>query len=547
MEYGPGDQDLAAEIIRTHEQLASNRGNWESQWEQIGRRVIPSMSGNFNAKNNFQSDGQPKTEDLYDSTASVALERFAAIMDSLLTPRNQTWHRLAVNNRTLAKDRNVKLYFEEANRILFKFRYAPEANFSAQNQQNFLSLGAFGTGCVFTDKLTQNVGLRYRAVHLGEICFAENHQGMIDQAYRYFPLTARQAVQKWPDKVPARIKDAIKTNAETKFYFIHCVKPRSDVDPNRADYKGMAFSSHYVSIENQEIMEEGGFSSFPYAISRYFQSLGEVYGRSPAMSVLPAIKTLNEEKKTILKQGHRVVDPVLLAFDDGVLDSFSLRPGAVNYGGVSADGRALVQALPTGNIAVGKELMDDERAIINDSFLVKIFQILVESPQMTATEVMERAKEKGMLLAPTVGRQQSEYLGSMIPRELDVLAAQSLLPPMPEILKEARGEFEIMYDSPLSRAQRAEEGSGLMRTVETVLNVVNVTQNQEPLDHFNWDTIIPEIAEIQGVPARWMRSVQDVMNIRGGRAQKAQQDQMVQAAPGAAAMVNALSKSRKTV
>jgi hypothetical protein len=263
------------------------------------------------------------------------------------------------------------------------------------------------------------------------------------------------------------------------------------------------------------------------------------------MDVLPAVKTLNEEKKTILKQGHRVVDPVLLAHDDGILDSFSLKPGAVNYGAMTADGRPLVGTLPVGNLAVGKELMDDERAVINDAFLITIFQILVETPQMTATEVLERTKEKGILLAPTIGRQQSEYLGPMVEREVDLLARQGLLPPMPDILIEAQGEYSLEYDSPLSRAQRAEEASGLMRTVETALAVVNVTQNPEPLDYFDWDKIVPEISEIQGVPVRWMRSFEQVQALRQGRAQQMQTQETIQAAPAAAAMIKATAAANK--
>jgi hypothetical protein len=143
------------------------------------------------------------------------------------------------------------------------------------------------------------------------------------------------------------------------------------------------------------------------------------------MLVLPSLKVLNEEKKTVLKQGHRVVDPVLLAHDDGVLDNFSMRGGALNYGGVTAEGRPLVHTLPTGNIAIGKELMDDERMVINDAFLVTLFQILTETPEMTATEVIERTREKGALLSPTMGRQQSEYIGPMIEREVDLLMQQS--------------------------------------------------------------------------------------------------------------------------
>jgi hypothetical protein len=115
----------------------------------------------------------------------------------------------------------------------------------------------------------------------------------------------------------------------------------------------------------------------PYSIARYLTAPGELFGRSPAMNVLPSINVLNEEKKTMLKQGHRAVDPVLLAHDDGILDGFSMKPGAMNYGGVNSDGRALVHALPVGNLAIGKDMMDDERQVINDAFLVTLFQILV--------------------------------------------------------------------------------------------------------------------------------------------------------------------------
>ena len=540
------------DILREYSQLSGDRGVWETHWDEIAQRVLPSYSGLFTS-GGFRTPGEKRTAELYDSTAAIALNRFASILDSLLTPRNQTWHRIQASDPVLNKDREVKLWFEEVNRVLFKFRYAPNANFSSQNQHNYKSLGAFGTGCVFVDALKGEPGLRYRNIHLGEIFFSENHQGIVDKALRGFKMTARQAVQKFGDKCPDKIKEAAKKpeTCNKEYEFIHCVKPNEDRDVKRADYKGMPFASYYVAKEDKKIVGEGGFSTFPYAISRYEQSPGEVYGRSPAMDVLPAIKTLNEQKKTVLQQGHRAVAPVLLSHDDGVADTFSWKPGALNAGGVSADGRALIQALPVGNIAIGKDLMDDERAVINDAFLVNIFQILVETPQMTATEVMERTKEKGILLAPTIGRQQSEYLGPMIERELDLLTKQfdgngrPLLPPMPQALLEAKGEYRVEYDSPLSRAQRAEEASGLMRTLESTLQVVNITGNPAPLDHFNWDVVIPAVADIHAVPAKWLRSMEEVQSIREGRAAEAQQQQMMQAAPGAAALIKANSVAQK--
>jgi hypothetical protein len=524
----------------------SNRGNWETHWQEIAERIWPAHARLFSSLGYNPTTGEKRNEQVFDSTAAVARGRFGAIVDSLLTPRNSTWHRLKASDRALDKVRGVRLWFDEVNQVLFKYRYAPKANFAGNNQLVWQSLGAYGSGPLFIDRLAGEPGIRYRHIHLSEAYFCENHQGVIDTMYRPFRLTARQAIQQFgEDKLPAQMKEQGAGNKAAQFEFIHCVKPRSDVDPRRIDSKGLPFASYYVSVLGKVLLEESGYGSFPYPTARYELTSGEVYGRSPAMDVLPAIKTLNEEKKTVLKQGHRTVDPVLLAYDDGVVDGFSLRPGAINPGGVSADGRALVQALQVGNIAIGKELMDDERMVINDAFLVTLFQILVETPQMTATEVLERTREKGILLAPTIGRQQSEYLGPVIERELDVLAQQRLIPPMPPELREAQGQYKVVYDSPLSRAQRAEEAAGLSRTVEFALNAVNITQNPEPLDHIKWDVAIPEIADIQAVPARWMNSAEEVAQIRAGRQKQAEMQQMIQAAPGAAAMVKAGAVAQK--
>lgn len=544
------DQDSIAQDVFQRLQAAKGlRGNWESHWEEIARRVWPSYAGSFITKNGLRSQGEKRTDDMVDSTAAGALVRFAAAMESMLTPRNSRWQYLIPSDKGLMKHRAVRSWFEDATNVLFDYRYAARANFASQKHEDYLSLGSFGTGCLYTDALQSmgERGLRYRAIHLAEVYFLENHQGIIDTALRYFDLTARQAIQKFGvEKMPDKIKDVAKDpkRQDDKFWFIHCVKPRSEeegYDPGRLDVRGMPWASYYVSEEGKQTVSEGGFGTFPYSISRYIQAPGELYGRSPAMLALPAIKVLNEEKKTVLKQGHRVVDPVLLAHDDGVLDNFSLRNGAINYGGVSADGKPLVHALPSGNIAIGKDLMDDERATINDFFLVTLFQILVDSPQMTATEVLERSREKGALLSPTMGRQQSEALGPMIEREIDVLAEQGLLPPMPDILREAQGQYKVEYNSPLSRSQKAEEASGLMRVLETLTAAMNVTQDPEPLDWINWDAAVPALMDIHAMPTRWQSTLEEVMAKRQGRAQQMQQQQMVDAAPAAASVAKTMS------
>jgi Bacteriophage head to tail connecting protein len=537
-------RELAGQLIKEFSMLEGKRGIWEKHWEEVSQIVLPYYSTSFYSQGNTVP-GAKRDQQQFDVTANTALWRFAAAMESMLTPANNKWHKLRHPDPAVMKDRAAQLWFDQVNDYLFHYRYAPRSGFQANQHDGYVSLGAFGTSGMFVDAYRDPVnpevrGLRYRNIHLGELFFAANHQGQVDKAYRRYKMTWRQIMQKWGvDALPAERRQLAKDKPEDEVMMLHIIKPNAEYDPNRIDVKGMRYVSYYVIKDTQTLMETGGYRCWPLPTARYVTAPGELYGRGPAMNVLAGIKVLNEEKKTLLKQGHRIVDPVLLAPDDGVLDGFSLKPGAVNAGGVTADGRPLVHALPTGNLAIGKELMDDERMAINDAFLVSLFQILVETPAMSATEVLERAREKGALLSPTMGRFQHEALGPLIEREFDILAWSGLIPPPPPSVLEAGAQYIVEYDAPVNRAMRSEEASGVIRSMQIAAELAAQTQDPSVMDFFNLDTIIPEVVQIQGAPYRFMRSPEEVAQIRQARQQQQAAQQLVQALPGVAALTKA--------
>lgn len=538
------DTDLVDEIVRRQERLAAERGTWESHWQEIAARVLPRQD-EFVRK---RTGGEKRTERIYDATAALALERFAAAMESMLVPRTQRWHRLRATDERLNRNPEVLQWFDRATDILFAARYSTRANYASQQHETFMSLGAFGTGALLIEAV-DGKGIRYKSIHLAELFIAEDRHGRIDTAHRRFEYTARQARQAWGGRLPARIADCAETEPDRKFEFIHCVRPREDVKPGRADWRGMPWASYYVSVEGRELLSEGGFHKFPYAVSRYVTAPREVYGRSPAMIVLPDIKMLNEMSKTAIRAAHKTVDPPLLLHDDGVLGLSrggrpNLDPGALNVGGLDDQGRPKVLPLQTGGRPdLGLELMDQRRKVINDAFLVTLFQILVDGPTMTATEVLERAREKGMLLAPTMGRQQSEALGPMIERELDILArVPGALPPMPEALKRAGGAYEIEYDSPLNRAQRAEDGAAIQRVLEGVGPLA--AMDQSVLDAFDKDAIVRILADVNGVPKSVLRSDEAVAALRQQRQQAQATQQMAALAAPAARAIKDVSEAQ---
>jgi hypothetical protein len=541
---GQAEQDLVTDKLQAFSQKVSERSVFAMQWEEVASLILPTSRNTFFYQN-YNTPGLKKTDQQIDGTGALALHRFCAIADSLVTPVNMKWHALQSPDKNVMKNRDVRKWFEDATDALFKKRYASISGFQGQNYNNFQSTGAFGNSTMFIDKFDgRNYfgarGLRYKACPLGETFYGENHQGKVDRMFRWFRLTAYQAVQKWGlAALPASLHSPLKQNSQWPYNFLHVVEPRADYDRQRIDYKGMPFSSCYISIEGQCLMQpEGGYRVFPYAVSRYDQTPGECYGRGPAQLILPALKTLNLEKKIFLKQGHRAADPVLLTKDDGIL-GFNMKPGSLNAGAMSNDGKRLVDILPTGDIQISEKMMGEERSLIDDTFLVSLFKVLSEHPNMTATQVIELVNEKGMLVAPTLGRQHSEYVGQMVERELDLMIEQALLDPMPSALREAGGEYEVIDTSPLAMARKAGEAAGFMRTIESVKELVNITQDPSLLDPFAFDRAVPAIAEIQVVPVDWMATDDEIAGKRKSRAKAQQRQEAIQAMPAQAAMMKA--------
>lgn len=506
----------ATEILDRQSQMENDRSTWDHHYREIAERILP-------RQDDFQQsrvvEGEKRTSKIFDSTGVLALDRAASAIDSLITPATQMYHELEAEDERLAEDHSVKVYLQMVNNMLFKMRYRPAANFASQAHECFVSLMAFGTLGMFTDDVL-GIGTRYKSIALVELYIAENHAGIIDYVHRKFPMSARAAVQKFGEKaLPEKIiKAANGKNPFEKFNFVHCVKPNEEMNPRARDYRGMEFSSYYVCEEGKMMVSRGGYRTMPYAVSRHVTAPRETYGRSPAMQVLADIKMLNEMEKTTIRAAHKIVDPPMLAYGDGILSAFDTRPNAVNYGGVDERGNQLVVPLKTGsNLPIVFEMAEQKRKQINDAFYVTLFQILVQNPQMTATEALIRAQEKGQLLAPTVGRQQSEFLGPIIDRELDIASMAGVLPPMPDKLRKSGGAIKVKHTSPLSRLRRAEDGVAIQRTLDMAMKMKAADPASPVMDIIDDEAALRMLADIYGAPAKIIRPIEVVEGIREER------------------------------
>lgn len=540
-----GNDDISAinRALTQLEYLKTQRSAFEQQWNEVVDKVLPRHPGFNRGK---PQPGTVRSQRIYDATAQLGLRHFAAATDSMITPRTQVWHRLISENDALEDNQNVKRYLDDVVKALFVMRYRWKAGFTQAFGGAYTSIGAFGAGGVMIEDAVRRRGARYRFIPLQRLWYAEGEDG-IDKAYMMWPMTVRQAAQKFgKSNLPQSLQNLMEREPEKVTDFLHVVQPRPDRDVSKLDSLNMRFESLWISMQGKKIVERSGFRTFPVAIGRFYVDDDSDYGAGPAGDVLPDISMVNEMERTNIKGAQKAVEPPLLLPEDGALEGFDLRSGSLNYGGLDDKGNELVKTLNTGSrVDIGVDYTNQKREVINLGFYVTLFQILVDNPQMTATEVLQRAQEKGVLLAPTMGRVQSELLGPTIERELDIAFQAGLLPQMPDELIQSGGSVTIEYDSPLNRAMRAEEGTAVLRWAEASAPFIQADPRAAAVPKA--EAIVRGLADVFSVPAKYVNSEDDVQKAAEQQQQQQQAAALLEAAPVAAGAAKDLADASATV
>lgn len=518
------------DILRAQAAMEAQRINFNSTWQRIAELCDPD---NALFLNQNEYPGQRRDQYQFDSTGQLAAQYGAAAMESVITPQTQKWHGLEPLDESLRRNQKVMAWCEDRTRWLFRARYMPQAGFVPATSSHYKSLFLYGNGCTFVEDVVGR-SIRYTAEFIGDLFVATDHSGLVDRVHRKLMLTKSQAEQKFGPRarLPRQVTEC--RDPGRLFSFLHTVyENRNEYDPDRRDYRGMRLRSCYVFTETgSDIVLEGGYRTMPYCYSMFSTAPREVYGRGPGSFVLNTLNTINEQQKTMLRAGQRAVDPPLLMPEEDILESFNLRPGALNFGGVDSMGNARVMPLNTGaNLALGLEFVQDSREVINAAFFVNLFQILVENPRMTATEALLRAQEKGQLLGPPMGRQQSTFLSPVIERELDILSqVPGFIDDMPPELAEAGGLLNIKYTAPLNRMQRAEEATGIMATFEQ-LSAWSQADPTVLTKMFNVPRTASLLAEVNGVPISVLNTMEEIESMDEQEQQNNQAEMLLAAAP----------------
>jgi len=531
----------AQDLLQRHDDLVAIRAPFESLWRSVEKLVMPAI----NQFGNQTAGGRLNLEQ-HDSFPMSALDKYTAAIEAGLMPRTTLWHFLQTGDNKIDENHNVKIYLDELNRSLWRMRYSPSSFFASQAHEVRQSLGLFGTGAMLVEP-SKAGGARYRAIHLSEIYIDENSDGQIDTVHRKFELTARQAVQMFGKRTPDRILK--KYNAGKigdRFEFLHCVSPRDDFAPGRMDETGMPFAGYYLFPDGKEIVKEDGYNEQPYIVSRDGVSTRERYGRGPAIKLLPDIAMLNEMKRVVINAANMTIDPPTMSADN--ISEYDLSPGTHNPGTLDDNGRPMVVPFNTGvRTDITRDLMSDVRNQIDDGFLGLWFRVLLENPNMTATQSMLIAQQQGQMTMPMVGRLQSEWLGPMIKRESGILFRQGKHPPMPpelsDYLRQTGRPLEIRYESPMTKAARTEDVVAIMRGFQAMAAFAQI--DPSIMQAYDIRETGKVILEASGAPPSVIKSDEALAAENEQKAAQAEMGALLQAAPIAAETAKTLAEAQQ--
>jgi hypothetical protein len=511
------DDELVKAHLRNHDRLVTLRAPWEGVWQEIDERVNPLGAGGFTKSSVARVAGAGN----FDVTAVEGLDRFVAAMMAITLPYQSQYIKLRFGNPDLDKLPEVRRWCERTGDRLYAMRYAPHTGFGVQAAEDMRSLGSYGTGALWTGE-RKGVGLFYKSIHLSELYIDEDFAGRIDTAQRRYSLTARQCQQQFgPDALTAKMRDAVsKQKLDEKFELLHVVCPNGDLQPDALDRRSMAIDSIHIAIDEKAILRRSGYHSMPISVSRHVTGPGDIWGRSPAIKVLPTIKGLNAMARTNMRAAQKMVDPALAFYDDDGITSLVTRPGGSNPGLMNERGQILVAAMPSAsNLPVGLEMVEGERQVVRTAFLEDYFKLLVdEKVQRSATAVLEIAAKQGVLIAPYANRYETEKVNPVTQRDLDLAIRAGQVEPFPAVVIEAGGWPIIEYENPLARMARADEAAGLARWIEAMAPLAQV-DGGAVFDHIDTDAAAPGLADVLGVRPTWIALPAQVEAKRKARAE----------------------------
>jgi hypothetical protein len=524
---------VAMHVLANQQDMENERRPHERAWQDI-RDLVRTNTKDLNR---LAQSGQLLTDHIFDATAPQAMVELASGLQSYLTNPAERWFSLEIEGGgEVNQDLDVLAWLEVVADIIFHAYSDEDSTFNGAFHEGYLDVVGMGTEVIYQEWDNEERRIVFKSFPIADIWFAESKPDNIDIVHRKTRLTVRQMRNEY-GRLPA---DVSKKKDTDVFDVIHAVYPRSERNPLSYSQGNKAFASCHVCVQTKDTLRESGYDTMPYHIARWMKVPDETYGRGPAHDALPDIKMLNMMEKVLIKAGQKIVDPPLQLDDDGFLLPIVTSPGALIF---KQPGTEPIQPLETkGQIPMGLELSDRKREQIRKAFYSEWLKMEKQNKEMTAFEVKDRRDEKLRLLAPQLGRLQSELLGKCLRRSYHLLNQFNVFPPAPSVLQGRR--LKVVYVSPAAKAQQGSKATEMGQYVQDLIPLAQI--QPDIMDVIDMDKFAAQLALARGTSRTILRNPREVAQIRAQRAKQQQMQQMMGAAEPASKAIKNLADAGAT-
>jgi len=430
----------------TNEQICSKfkaakgrKDQWVTHYREAFQYVTPNRETFYE-----HHPGDKKTRLQFDNTAMEAIQVFGSRIMATITPSWQVWSEFRAGSDIPEEEQeDINKQLSEQNSILFDF--INHSNFTTQASETYLDIG-YGTGGMVIEEGDLDDLLVFTNIPLSQLYLEEGPDSSIRSSWRLMTPMASNLGTMFPKgNFSQATNKLIEKDSDSRVEVI----TGSMFDPKSKLYYQIVFElgeKHLVQVHTEE--------TNPYIIPRWSVIPGEIYGRGPALDMLPTIKTLNKMTEFSLRHAAMAVSGAYTAVSDGVINPYNIqiKPNTV----IPVKAPDSLQPVPmAGSPDFSNFVRSELREDIQKAFFANPMPSF-NDPVRTATEMSIRNSEMLKNSGAQLGRLKSEWIEPIIARCVAILKARGKLA---DITIDGR-EVTIKHTSPLAKIEDQEDLMG---------------------------------------------------------------------------------------
>lgn len=511
------------QVVDFFEKMRVERGNMEGLWRECIRYCLPYDREFYDDTGITDTTPGKRRASPVCSLPVIYANRLASSLHNSLFPATDYWCAFGFAGVDMSRDENARRWAFYA-RDAWHEKIRQGTNFYQETHTMMLGLAVLGMGGFYT--YYKNGGLHFRYIPINKNFYvARNSDGDIDMAAILHDYTAKEAVEEFgAENVSRECLDALYNGNDSiqRFAFIQLVYPKKTFgEPYDLNKGGKPIGDVVVEKDTARVVRVSGHLRFPFATPRFVMASDELYGRSPAMNTMSAIREANGLRKNILEATLRAIKPAIF-INSLVNVPISIASGSVNRIQNFDPNSIWTFPQPT-DFSVAKEEMASVNEDLKQGFFIDVFQALEQTSRMTATEVTERVRQKVESVSPIVSRLHWEFTRKVVMHSLMLLIENGDIEPPPEYLGDWRNSLTIRHTSSLDMMLNQGVNAKTMNFVSQATMLAQLqAANPDVNNVLDTDAMLENLAENNMLPAKFFRTREEREAMRQQAAEAAQ-------------------------